>query len=471
MSLIQTRATKRKLRDFDDAPDKTETKLYKTCISDLKEDKQLSALCNEILYRNETLSNVVKVLVNKHLGKYGVLNTPYGQLVSILFLMARHQNDCYIINADPYELISEQYLTNSSIEYQEIEIDFLTYKDENNKRYTEITNISFPNNFRDNFNRCENKKKRFIFIMIGIYHNSKEYYDTNQNKYIENKEFIPTGHQNALIFDMVKKTVERYDPHGDIKEGTFYDYDDFDNQFSKELVKQIPLIEKFKYIGPQALCPTFEGFQAIEDSENAKSRLDYNGYCYIWSLFYMDLRLTNRNLTSKQVIKISLKQINDIKFKEFIYNYLTFFSHIFEQISKVLQEIKKINKTDSEYKSLLENKAKDIIHRFATIYTTGVDIYEHEEKTKPTRLQRFKKWLKKFTKSNKIPNVIDEDILKKTFLNFPTISQPDLKKRRIDKGGRKGTLKKKCKGKTLKGKKCKNKVKGKKKYCNKHSKK
>lgn len=90
----------------------------------------------------------------------------------------------------------------------------------------------------------------------------------------------PVGsHANAMIFDLKKKTIERFDPHG--KGGIFDNFkiDDFvEKKFSD-------LFPDYKYIPMLEVCPYLFGPQRIADA--------FGGMCYTWSIMYMCLRVLN----------------------------------------------------------------------------------------------------------------------------------------------------------------------------------
>ena len=237
-----------------------------------------------------------------------------------------------------------------------------------------------------------------------------------ENVYVD-ENFKGSAHANSLIFNTIDKTIERFDPHGDVP--TFYDYQDVDdalfNAFKHHLNKKI---KGYQFHGPSYTCPNMQGFQANECDEESACKLDYEGYCTIWSIFYMDLRMSNKTLSKEELVKKATGKIFNIKFKQYIYNYLIFFSHISEQIKYIFQEYENhqdnSNVPAEKYIKNLENKLKTTIDNFANIYTTGVEL-----ERQPSWKNKFNSWITNVTNRFKIPmNQVDMSLLEPTYLDF-----------------------------------------------------
>lgn len=104
-----------------------------------------------------------------------------------------------------------------------------------------------------------------------------------------------------IIIDKVRKVVEFYDPHG-----SFEKSDRIPNIIKSLFVCDrknettcfIP--QKYKIISFQDSCPTF-GFQVLETTYGFNIPEDLSGYCAFWSLFFMDLRLSNIGIGTKEI--------------------------------------------------------------------------------------------------------------------------------------------------------------------------
>ena len=118
------------------------------------------------------------------------------------------------------------------------------------------------------------------------------------------------SHANLLIYRPLQNEVERFEPHGQYF--TYYGYEvnnklnsQLKNLFENELNKYIGNV---KYIPPNEICPNIKGFQYLEGLIKKENE---NGFCAIWSLFFMDLLLNNPNTSSKDIMEEALKISND----------------------------------------------------------------------------------------------------------------------------------------------------------------
>lgn len=165
--------------------------------------------------------------------------------------------------------------------------------------------LFFSNNFKDNFNKClNNKKKRFIIIPLGI-------------------EIDKGSHANYLIFDKKTYELERFEPYG---AGSPYKFN-----YDKKLLDNILLYkfneinEDIKYISPDKFLPRI-GFQYFDVYEEKTIKIgDPHGFCALWSIWYTEMRLKYPNIDRKSLVKKILKEIKikNISFKNIIRNYST----------------------------------------------------------------------------------------------------------------------------------------------------
>jgi hypothetical protein len=116
------------------------------------------------------------------------------------------------------------------------------------------------------------------------------------------------GHANCIT--IIKNArddgyvMERYEPHGDAVGGSLKEFDEkyerFSLMLSQELsnLLQLPIV----YEPPQNFCPKdfasqrFIGLQSVESRAFAnlpKDARDPAGYCAVWSLLFLDWRLSN----------------------------------------------------------------------------------------------------------------------------------------------------------------------------------
>jgi hypothetical protein len=136
--------------------------------------------------------------------------------------------------------------------------------------------------------------------------------------YIYNPKQPLQAHMNMLVFNIVQKTLERFEPHGSKYGGSLKSDAKVDEFIVREFAKPLQLT----YISPSELfCPRINknksiikgkgylGLQSIEGmvpkhlEVNLTNKLVEKGYCGIWSMFYAKLRVMFPSLDSQQVIE------------------------------------------------------------------------------------------------------------------------------------------------------------------------
>ena len=123
-------------------------------------------------------------------------------------------------------------------------------------------------------------------------------------------------HANILIYDFKNKTVERFEPYGNITGTNML----IDEVLEEELTWNTGL----RYIKPEEYLP-FASFQMISDENNTEYQKagDFGGFCLAWSIWYLENRLMNPDIGQSILVKKLINKINnlDIKFIEYIRNY------------------------------------------------------------------------------------------------------------------------------------------------------
>ena len=100
-----------------------------------------------------------------------------------------------------------------------------------------------------------------------------------------------SGHANCLIINILKKTIERFDPHGANAVAVYNQVlidDTLKNIFSDEL-------KNFTYINFYDSCP-YVGPQALEDQYT-------KGLCNTWTALYIVLRILNPTKTQDFIVR------------------------------------------------------------------------------------------------------------------------------------------------------------------------
>ena len=123
------------------------------------------------------------------------------------------------------------------------------------------------------------------------------------------------GHANVLIYDKSSNELERFDPHG--AHGTMFGDEELDKILTETWTKHIDesnikMKRKFRFFNPSQYCPRKAYvFQAKESDDIFVSNSDSNGTCAVWRLWYIHVRLSNPNLTRKEVVSYASKKLNE----------------------------------------------------------------------------------------------------------------------------------------------------------------
>ena len=161
-------------------------------------------------------------------------------------------------------------------------------------------------------------------------------------------EYPTSGaHFNLLIGDNENNIIERFEPYGSVINEKVHTQ--FDKEFQTFLKKQKL---DFTYIKPEEFIKK-NSFQELEEKQidqeiGSIRKDDYRGYCGMWSVWFIDLKMNNPNLSSKKLLDDSLKKMKGKNFRRFIRNYT---NHIIEVRKMVLEG------TDKECKSSIEGKS------------------------------------------------------------------------------------------------------------------
>lgn len=218
-------------------------------------------------------------------------------LIGLLFLVRKHNNACAVLGKShiPNNDLCNFYrsmglIMNGRCEFINFEIVWAGYK------------LHMIHNFTEYFNNCIVSKARFIIIPLGI-------------------EMKTESHANYLIYDKSIKELERFEPHGGTTPiGFNYNsllLDDVLTDYFKSIVPDI------KYIGPNKYIPKI-GFQILDSQEDKMKKIgDPHGFCALWSIWYVDQRLTYHSYPRDKLVKILFTNIKSqgISYRNMIRNY------------------------------------------------------------------------------------------------------------------------------------------------------
>jgi len=252
------------------------------------------------------------------------------------------------------------------------------------------------------FTKCLKSGKRFIFMNLILYwlnmpKNDKKYYDTlnektelvkfakeqlkegiimtkpslkeleeqiielKAKKPVQTEESIIAGHANCLIYDNVTKRLERFEPNGahtnmhHLLIPSHVSEQNLDKEIVHLFFETTKLLKgDITYLKPIDYCPPI-GPQRLPSKHLLPK--DPRGFCHWWTIYYIDMRLSNPDIDIKKlqpkIIKTmekdmatSLKVDNvfeiygfqNLDFNEFIRSYAIFLHIVEEFFHKVLEE-------------------------------------------------------------------------------------------------------------------------------------
>ena len=149
--------------------------------------------------------------------------------------------------------------------------------------------------------------------------------------------------------------IERFEPYGNSINNN-YSYIIMDEILEEELTWNTG----FKYITPNEYMPN-NGFQNISDESNKlyEKPGDNGGFCLAWCIWYLETKLKNEHMNSKDLIVKLIDKINNsgLLFIEYIRNYS---NNLYNKIFKYMREagieenkISNKNYTDENYNKLM----------------------------------------------------------------------------------------------------------------------
>ena len=291
------------------------TAQYKT-LKQFKKDgfklkKNDGVMFNKLIDRNQKI-------INKYEGGTNLL-----RYTAILYLLAKHKNDCTPFQ--PFEndamltwySIWPDYLLDTHDDGQLFrtalygnERDDRFVPELNTRNAKERTKLS---KFKATWNKkCGSSKIRFIFVFLLIGTGRLEDH---------------ISHANVLIYDRKRKELERFEPHGGMTDAWEWcdNVKDFNNtrmaqrlpnrtcdgeSLDRAIVKHLkPIIGFETYFNNQTYCPNI-GPQARQSLK--RQGVDPGGFCQYWSIWYIDLRLSNPDTPRKTLVSNAMKNINNV---------------------------------------------------------------------------------------------------------------------------------------------------------------
>jgi ankyrin repeat protein len=230
-------------------------------------------------------------------------------LLGLLYLLEKHKSVCstlstdFVENNDIYEFYkSIGVLMNSRSEFLNFEIVWINYK------------LYITDKFFEKIKDCIKAGSKYVIIPLGI-------------------ELKQGSHANYLIYDISNNILERFEPHGSTTPpGLNYNPELLDKILESRF-KEVN--DKIFYLRPKDYLPKV-GFQLLDIYENKKKKIgDPGGFCALWAIWYVDMRLTYNMLTPQKLVKKLIKsiRIENISIKNMIRNYAI---HIIKSRDEIL---------------------------------------------------------------------------------------------------------------------------------------
>ena len=191
----------------------------------------------------------------------------------------------------------------------------------------------FYENFYNDIKTCYNDDNyRFIIIVFTL---------LNVNIY---------SHATVLIYDKKSKEMEWFDPN--VYDGKFLQgYKDLSlklpNLFNKNVNKN--MVKKFYQ--PFDFCPV--GLQHIQENEREMDKnKDPGGFCTSWSFWFIELRLSNSNVSREKLLDYAMHYL--VLDKKSLTKFIRSYSKFLDMIIEAFEKCKK-------YKNYNDNSLKKCV--------------------------------------------------------------------------------------------------------------
>lgn len=240
----------------------------------------------------------LNIIEGKNLGVCTFTGSTLDILIGLIYLLEKHTDSCstFSKNFSENKELCKFYksigiIMNTRCEFLNFEIVWV-----HNKLY-------LVEDFYDNFRRCISRNdKRFVIIPLGI-------------------EMRQGSHANYLLYDKKKNEIERFEPHGSTTPpGLNYNPSLLDDILE---IRFKEINNEMKYVRPKDYLPKI-GFQLLDVYERNKKKIgDPGGFCALWTIWYVDMRLSYKEMSREVLVKKMIQTIKsqNISFKNLIRNY------------------------------------------------------------------------------------------------------------------------------------------------------
>ncbi len=289
--------------DFDvyhDVFEKVNIKISKHILEDIKKNVELSSPSNKWVKLYEKLDEYKEEpdkikLSNDEYSHYTMFQAKFKDVGIFSIYLSDTYSDLLIPNLTSYQINNITFedtfpFSDDIIQKEPVFPWVISYYNEN-----EFYIHPYLNNIINTTRRTG--KKRFAAVFISLI------YDRML-------------HANVLVYDFKNMTIERFEPYGNTMS--------IDGSIDDVLEEELTWNTGMRYIKPDDYLPV-AGFQTVSDETNSinKKAGDFGGFCLAWCLWYLETRLKNPEITSKQLVEKVMNKISkmDIKFSEYIRNY------------------------------------------------------------------------------------------------------------------------------------------------------
>lgn len=254
-------------------------------------------ICIDVSYPIKKTHFCPEILKNEGLNYCSFVGTTLDILFGLIYILKKHNEVCSSLSMNLLENYEYKKFYESLGIKLENRLEFLNYE-----ILWAYKRLFFSDKIVESIKNCQKKSKiNFIIIPLGI-------------------ELKRGEHANYLIYDRVKNEIERFEPQGsNFPEDFNYEPNILDNLLENKFLEIIPNV---KYIRPIDYLPKVS-FQLIDSKENKRKIGDPEGFCALWAIWYVDLRLTYKNIERKKLVKYMIHYIkkNKIFFKDYIRNF------------------------------------------------------------------------------------------------------------------------------------------------------
>lgn len=252
----------------------------------------------DVSYPRKANGKCVNIDNNQNIDVCTFIGTSIDILMGLLYILQKYDYSC--------STLTQNFTINNQLS------DYLKTTDKRIQTRSDFLNFEivwiykklfFSTNFTERFKHCVNSSGvRFIIVPLGI-------------------ELSNGAHANYLLFDKKTFEIERFEPYGQGTPNRFnYDAHLLDSVLS---FKFSEIDENIKYISPTKFLPKI-GFQYLDAYDTKSKKIgDPGGFCALWSIWYVDMRLQYPDIDRKSLINKLIKNIKttNTSFKNLIRNY------------------------------------------------------------------------------------------------------------------------------------------------------